>query len=382
MRLLPINDLNDLDQERRYIIQTLDNRSPDDPPLDLDWTRLKDIACTEGVAGILYGHLKDRDIPQSALSPLNRYYQSVAAQNLISLDALQKLEHALDREKKIEIVTLKGASLLENIYPSVGIRPMGDLDLMVRPRDQERFVGLLHAQGYQTDPLIPHILRKGGSVIDVHIHALNTDRITNRAKLFPSGMEPVWANSVPWQEGYKWLRRPDDVDNILLLCQHAMKHSFSSLIWLMDIHELLRDRDSAFWARLFKRADHLSQRKSLSYTLFLLNGFFGMEPLQGSGLEDLFKGLSRLERGILGTMFRGQTLHRLGPLLALLCIPGMRARITFLWETLFPEQEIIEQEFACAYKGKRRFFYPARLFQIAVLAFRQSSLIIAALMRG
>ena len=172
-------------------------------------------------------------------------------------------------------------------------------------------------------------------------------------------MDPVWAHSVPWLEGYKWLKRPDDADNTLLLSQHAMKHSFSNLIWLMDIHRILRNRDKDFWARLFKRADHLSQNKSLRYTLFLLRGLFSMEPPRGTLCEDLSIGLSRLERGILATRIRGETLHRLGPLMALLCISGATARIAFLWETLFPKKKVIEQEFAIICRGKRWFFYPA-----------------------
>jgi hypothetical protein len=380
MQPFPNDESKDLDQETLYILLTLGGFSPDPSP-NLDWKRFVDVACGEGVAGILYDCLKDKDIPQSTISSLKRYYLSVAAQNLVFLNVLENLEHELERHK-IEIILLKGASLLENTYLGVGLRPMIDLDLMVRPRDQKRFFELLHTQGYRCDPSIPHIVRKGGVLLDVHSHALNADRIENRARLFPLGMDPIWAHSVSWQEGYKFLKRPDDVDNTLLLCQHAMKHSFSILIWLVDIHGLLRDRNSAFWARLFKRADYLSQIKSLRYTLFLLKGLFGLEAPQGTPCGNSSIVLSRLERGILKTRIRGQTLHRLGPLMALLCIKGAKARIAFLWETLFPKKEVIEQEFLMACHGKRRFFYSARLFEVTALAFKQVYLIVAGLIRG
>ena len=380
MQLFPLDESSDLGEERKFIIGILGSHSPD-VATNLDWTKIKEVACEEGVVGILYRHLKDRDMLQSALSPLKSYYRSIAAQNLINLNALERLEDALDSEK-IEVMTLKGASLLDNLYPGVGMRPMGDLDLMVRPEEQERFVNLVHSLGYKRDPLIPHFFRKGRVVIDLHIHALNTDRIANRAGLFPSGMEPVWAKSVSWGEGYQWLRRPDDPDNILLLSQHLMKHSFSSLIWLLDIYELLRDRDSEFWTRLAKRADHLWQRRPLSYALYLINGLFGMEPPQGSGLEESSKGLSRFERGILEAKVKGGSIDRLGPMLAIFCVRGFINRIAFGWETLFPKKEIVEQEFLSPYGGKRRLFYPGRLLQVAALAAKQVSLIIGALVRG
>jgi len=379
-RLFPMDGQNGLDQEIRYINRALSHHSTPKTPY-LDWKSLKEIACMEGVAGILYHRLKDTDIPPSTLSQFRHYYQSVVAQNLIALNTLEKLEHALGSDR-VEALTLKGASLLEHLYTGVGMRPMSDIDLMVRPEQYERFVNLLLKLGYVPDTMIPHNFHKDKSVIDVHIHALNTDRIANRAELFPSGMEPVWANSLPWQEGFRWIRRPDDVDNVLLLTQHLMKHSFSSLIWIVDIYMLVKNRDSAFWTRLEKRADQLDQTRPLSYSLYLTKGLFGVEPPQGSRLDHLYKNLSRLERGILGARIKGQTLHRLGPLMALFCLPRLKARITFLWETLFPKKTVIEQEFHSLHRGKRLLFYPGRVLQIAAFALKQLLLITGAFIRG
>ena len=380
MRLFQMDELKGPNQEIRYINRAFSGHLTLITP-HLDWKSLKEIACMEGVAGILYHRLKDTDIPPSTLSQLRHQYQSVVAQNLTALDTLEKLEHALDRER-IEAMTLKGASLLEHIYPGVGMRPMGDLDLMVRPEQYEGFVNLLLKVGYVPDAMIPHYFHRKKSVIDVHIHALNTDRIANRAELFPSGMEPIWANSLPWQEGYRWIRRPDDVDNILLLIQHLMKHSFSSLIWIVDICMLMKNRDSMFWTRLARRADQLAQTRPLFYALYLTKGLFGVEPPRECRLNRLYKDLSRLERGILGARIKGQTLYRLGPLMALFCLPGLKARITFLWETLFPKTTVIEQEFHSFHRGKRLLFYPGRVLQIAALALKQLFLIVGAFVRG
>jgi hypothetical protein len=380
MRLCPMGELKDPNQEISYINQALSHHPTLKTP-HLDWKGLKEIACMEGVAGILYHRLRDTDIPPSILNQLRHHYQSVVAQNLTALDALEKLEHALG-SKRIEAMTLKGASLLEHIYPGVGMRPMSDLDLMVRPEQYERFVNLLLKLDYVPDAMIPHYFHRKKSFIDVHIHALNTDRIANRAELFPSGMEPIWANSLPWQEGYRWIRRPDDVDNVLLLAQHLMKHSFSSLIWIVDICLLVENRDSAFWTRLNKRANQLAQTRPLSYALYLTKGLFGVEAPQGSWFDQLLKDLSRLERGILGARIKGQTLYRLGPLMALFCLPGPKARITFLWETLFPKTTVIEQEFHSLHRGKRLLFYPGRVLQIATLTFKKLLLIVGAFIRG
>jgi hypothetical protein len=379
-KIIPVDEPNDLNQEIRYINRVLSGHLTLKTP-HLDWKALKEKACAEGVAGILYHRLKNKNIPPSTLSQLRHHYQSVVAQNLIVLDTLKKLEHALGKER-IEAMTLKGASLLEHNYPSLGMRPMSDLDLMVRPEKYEQFISLLQGLGYEPDSMIPHYFHKDKSIIDVHIHALNTDRIANRAKLFPSGMEPIWSNSLPWQEGYRWIRRPDNVDNALLLAQHLMKHSFSTLIWIVDISLLVENRDSTFWTSLQKRADQLEQTRPLSYALFLTKGLFGLEPPQRCRFEDPNKALSRLERGILRVRIKGQRLHRLGPLMALFCLPGLKARVTFLWETLFPKKAVVEQEFQSLHRGKNLLFYPGRVLQIAALALKQLTLITGAFIRG
>lgn len=380
VRLFSMDKRNGLSQEIRYINRALSHHSTLKTP-DLDWEGLYETACKEGVAGILYHRLEDMDTPPSTLSKLRHHYQSIVAQNLIALDTLEKLEHALDRER-IEAMTLKGTSLIEHVYPCVGMRPMSDLDLMVHPEQYEQFISLLCRLGYEANSMIPHYLHKGRSIIDVHMHALNTDRITKRSGLFPSGMEPVWANSLPWQEGYQWIRRPDDVDNTILLTQHLMKHSFSNLIWIYDIYMLLKNRDSAFWTSLRKRADQLGQTRPLSYALYLTKDLFGLEPSQECRYDHLRKDLSRLERGLLGARIEGQTLHRLGPLMALFCLPGLKARISFMWETLFPKKEVIEQEFHSLHQGKRFLFYPGRVFQIAALLLKQLLLIMGSFIRG
>jgi hypothetical protein len=321
-------------KEWRFVIATLSNRSYQWAP-NLDWMRLRHIARREGVTGILYKLLRQRDIPESVLESLKNDYQSIAAQNIINLSALEKLEDALSGEN-IRVMALKGASLLNNVYNDIGMRPMGDIDLMVRPAEQERFVSISKKLGYRVDSPLSHFLRKDRIIIDLHIHALNTDRITNRKELFPGGMGPVWANSIPWAEGYQWLRRPDDTDNILLLSQHFMKHSFSRLIWLMDIFRLIENSNSRHRIDLSNRADYLQQKRSLSYTLYLMDRIFYHKSAISS--------LSRFERGILEMKVKGKSTALTGPLMAMFCIHGFRKKLAFGWESLFPKKDIMKQE--------------------------------------
>jgi hypothetical protein len=370
LRPFPLDKSKGHHNEWRFIIETLSNRSHQTDS-NLDWIRIKTVASEEGVIGILYKTLKDAGMPQSALASFRDYYLSITALNIININALEKLEDALS-SKQIEVMTLKGASLLNSTYADIGMRPMGDLDLMVRPEEREGFVNLLYNLGYKEVPLFPHLFNKDRVVIDLHLHALNTDRIAGRAGLFPVGMGPVWANSVPWREGHQWLRRPDDADNILLLSQHYMKHSFSKLIWLVDILKLITNNDVMFQTDLFKRADYLQQGKSLSYTLYLLNKVFYHKPAMELGLKDISLGLSRLERGILEARANGQSIDLIGPVMAIFCVQGFSNKVALGWESLFPKNEMVKQEAT----------YTSRFWTIFPSLLRRFRLIFGYIIRG
>lgn len=378
-RLLPFQKRIEPNHERNFILSILKGHEPE-WKANMDWTRLADISRKEGVAGILYGYLKEKETPPPALAPFENFYRATAAMNFIHLQAIKNLESALS-DKKIQVLTLKGASLLDMIYPKVGLRSMEDLDLMVQPKNQKEFEEVLIGLGYKKDPWISHIFAKENVTLDLHSHALNTDRIDSRADLFPAGMETIWEKSAPWNEGFQWVRRPDHKDNILLLSQHLMKHSFSRLIWLVDIIEIVRGRDHTFWTELFERADQLKQKKPLSYVLYLSNGLFGFKPPKEFELEALLGEYSVLERNILEMKLSGQSPDYIGHLLSLFCLPGFRKRVLFGWETLFPKKEIVKQEFSRFYGSRWRFFYPARLLQMAFLVPTHTLLILGSLIR-
>ncbi len=336
----------------------------------INWEVLAETARREGMSGLLYRQIKDKKLFSPLLSFLRDYYRSITALNLIHRSSLIKIEESLNKEGT-EVLALKGASLLDNIYKDPGMRPMEDLDLMVHPENKEKFEQLLLGLGYKKDLWAPHLFVKGQTTIDLHTHALNTDRIAGRARLFPAGMSSVWEYSVPLGPGFRWVKRPEDADNLLLLIQHLMKHSFSSLIWFMDILYLLENRNQHFWKRLYNRAAYLSQKRPLAYTLHLLYVLFGNKPPEGSGLENITDEISCFERVLLEISVKDQSLTFIGLLLELFCVPGLKNKVIFGVENLFPERKIMRQEYGRSLGNKMIFLYPFRILQLSTLMARQ-----------
>ena len=54
------------------------------------------------------------------------------------------------RKDNVEVILLKGAALAETVYDNIALRPMGDIDLLVRPGDVSAVMRRLADAGYHT----------------------------------------------------------------------------------------------------------------------------------------------------------------------------------------------------------------------------------------
>ncbi len=362
------------DIERRLIIDIIKKNSPE-ISLEIDLKRLQKFSVEQGVSGHLFLYLKQKNLHSFEYSMVQKSYAVNVALNMKHLEKLERLEEVLEKEK-FEIMTLKGASLLDRVYVNIGLRPMADIDIMVHSSDRDKFKKILGLLEYTMDERRPHIFSNEQTTIDLHIHALNTDRIRSRNRLFPAGMAPVWQNSRPLKNGFRWIRRPDDRDNVLLLFMHMMKHSFDRLSWWVDIVMLLEGYDEESWLRLRERARYLKVERAMKYMTYMLEMIFGAAQLSEAGFEGMKESLNPLEKRLLRETAEGNSGHEMGVLLGLLCINGLFEKIMFARESLFPGREIIEEEFGKSCGERRVLFYGHRLLQALFLLskkFLQSS---------
>lgn len=343
---------------RDWMCRLIAKGATDQHGLRIDGRSLEMAALHEGVAGVLYSKLKI-EADAATGKGLRSYYQAIAARNIAGLTAVVRLEEDLQKSHII-IMLLKGASLLDTIYTQPGLRMMEDIDIIVRPDDMNRFCRLLEKYGYQAQADRVNCYQKGLVILDLHTDALNTDRVNARRWLLPAGMPPVWQEAVPWKEGLHQIKKPADVDNILLLTQHALKHGFSRLIWLVDIWLLLKNRSPTFWEQLYTRAEQLHQLGALYQALFLLEREF--ELVVPVPFNPPAEQISLITRMLLLTRLDGKKDAHTGVLLPLLSIQGFKRRLAFAVESTFLKPAVARQEFGSVFKSRPAFiFYLHRL---------------------
>lgn len=322
------------DNKKNFILSIISERPFAFSP-EMDPGRLYHKAEKERVSGIIYTYSKQNNISK-AIELFQKRYYAIATANVYIQKTLAELESKLAGQEQFPIVALKGACLLQIVYPDIGHRPMEDIDLLVWPHDFSKLAATLAKMEFHPHEHAPHLFVGEKGVIDVHTHALNVDRVPGRAALFPTGMDPVFDRAVPLGREFTRIQAPDDADNVLLLAQHAMKHSFAALIWLVDIFRLLKGRDAAFFEKLATRTIALKQEKSLGFSLYLLNRLFDFHlPEQMRGFTSPAN-ISRLARVILDAKAAGHPIGQMGEVLSILCIPGAKGRIRFAHDVFFP----------------------------------------------
>ena len=175
----------------RALCQALSNPHDDLPWRsfrDSEWESLLNMARAHGVAGLLYRAVQSNDwgaaFPPTVLDQLAQVYYRNAAHNQLLFDELRRILGAL-HQAQVPVIVLKGAALAHTLYPDPGLRPMNDLDLMVKPEDLLRAIDVLEKVGYQQQNFIFHVVLTRGpkyrTTVELHWRVYPANETTPNA---------------------------------------------------------------------------------------------------------------------------------------------------------------------------------------------------------
>jgi len=154
------------------------------------WERVFQAAAQLGVAPLLYVRLKTptlhSSVPTAVLQSHKGDFLWSQARNMKVFARLREV-FAVFRDHRIDVIALKGAALAELAYPQIGLRTMGDIDLLVRKDDLARVEAIMEDMGFQADEsyrakewyhakhhhLVPYVSGDGILKLDIH-HDITT----------------------------------------------------------------------------------------------------------------------------------------------------------------------------------------------------------------
>lgn len=176
---------------------------------------------------------------------------------------------------------LKGAQVARRYYPSPGMRPFGDIDILVRPDERERAAEILLELGYRNSD------DQAGDgkawCIANHFHwtfirerllhvELHWDLSFPRSAV-PLDLDSLWrrAELQNAPEG-RYLALAGDDDLLFLAC-HITRHCFKiPLRSHMDIAAIAQQSPNLDWEALLRRAETLGAAKDLLAVLAVGSG--------------------------------------------------------------------------------------------------------------
>ena len=120
---------------------------------EAQWEALLEEAGRHGLVPLLFHTLKpyypDPRIPAPIQEKMRRIYYSSAARNMKLYQQLEGIVRKFAREE-IPVILLKGAHLAMFVYDNLALRPMIDVDLLVKREDLEKVNLILIDDGYRT----------------------------------------------------------------------------------------------------------------------------------------------------------------------------------------------------------------------------------------
>ena len=251
------------------------------------WNDFVHQARRHDIAPLLFFKLKslahESAVPPQTIHQLHVASLQSAARNILIYEELKKILEILFNEG-IPVILLKGSYLAAEVYQDIALRPMCDLDILLKKEDLEKGENVLKAIGYSTRrPYLPEV----DSVMHQHIlpftkvNAVPVEvhwNIFDPEVPFNPDVDGLWQRAKPCAVAGVETKTLCLEDLLLHLSIHGTYHHCfdMGLIKLYDIDLLLRRHgDTIDWKGLFKRAEEWGFDRCLLLTLRIVVDLFG-----------------------------------------------------------------------------------------------------------
>ncbi len=335
---------------------------PAPPPSSaIDWKRFLEKARQEGIAPIVFQTLPrfidETSIPQPVWKGLQRDYYLTAAKNSLILMELQALLEECNREG-VNVIVMKGAALAEPVYGNPALRPMSDVDLLVRGKDLPRLDRILQSLKYAPWSRTLGDITEGDGYL--------TTLVYRKPSLRSASFHVHWhfVNSTIPNESYIGRIRIDEfrkgaerrtiagTDALVMaphhllihLCEHALRvpHSLNKLIYFCDIARSIDVYGTGLnWTLLVDEAEKSGMSGMVYITLFFTRYY-----LQAPIPDGVLKTLKPNRLGFCERLFMKAVSHNcrrsgLSYLIHLSMNRSITGKVRFIVRTMIPPRNIL-----------------------------------------
>lgn len=355
--------------------------------LSLNWEEVLDSALWHGIAPLLYHKLKAIEvselIPQEVMAELKNAHYGNMASNMYFYSELGRVLDAFN-ERGINLIVLKGAALAQTVYDNIALRPMSDIDLLVKKDDLPYAERIMSELGYLFEgDKSPDWYRENhfhisyfhpimSILVEIHWHIGRKAHPSQIAITDTGVIERWWERAQTLNiSGKKTLVLcPDDL--LFHLSLHFFKHRFISggfkgsftsrgaLIQLSDIFQILKHYKNEFnWARLRREAEESGITSLITSTLYIVREITDCDDSIFDDVLSLFKPQSFDKELVKLIKKRVLVIEDSVPssFLQSLAADKFQNKVKYLLKTVFPHREVLSKRYSLPLSSKKLYFY-------------------------
>ena len=256
----------------------------------------------------VYCLMRERDLlplaPGKFQEALKQEFGKTVVINLLLRQILEGVLKRLDSEG-IPVIPLKGIRFNERIFGHFAARPNSDIDLLIRPEDLKRAIGMLNSLGFvMAKQVHNHVVMlkptgEGREPLAVELHwSLEKP---NWAEL---DHERFWSRSVPLA-GFQHARELSTGHLFYYICLHGIRHRMDAFKYLLDIvHMIAQFPDELDYGALLEEASRDKTKRRIMAALSIVYGQFpflhGIKPLPFEPLKTgwTYSAMRKKQQGI------------------------------------------------------------------------------------
>ncbi len=252
----------------------------------LDWQEVILKAKKHKIGALIYYHLKphleDLPIPKEQIETLRKIHDWTVSFNKHMYRDIKTLAQELNK-RKIKYILLKGALLVATVYNNEPLRPVGDIDILVKDKDIESVQEIIKTLGYQPTiedekirklyrtshhHLVPYYKKHDSKNTVIEIHR----SLVPLPSVLGFGEDEIWDKAIPITIDNTQVNSLSYEQMVNYLCIHGLFTDASiTLRQILDLSLVIRHfADDIDWQKLSDIAKKSVLSKSVYIALNLV----------------------------------------------------------------------------------------------------------------
>lgn len=336
---------------------------------NLNWSYILEESIRQGIGCLIYNYLSQfkNNIPENIRKSFKQIHYKNTYRNIKIYQEISNILSSFNNEN-LGVIPLKGIFLAEKVYDNISLRTMNDVDILIKKKDLLTIDKILYDLGFRrhiSNELLFVALEKSYlnsvdydyfktdaqfldsqiNTLHVHWHIVN---ITLPTYLYTKNinMDKFWRCARPTEIGGIRTFELAPHHLIMYLSEHALKHSFRSLIHFLDINAAIKKyKQEINWHELIKDTLEFGMERQVYYSLYFTNYFLNTQVPEHILEKIKPKNIGIFEKIFFNSIWNNKRDTKLCYFVYLNIVKGAMNKLRFIFRTLFPPPCVLALSF-------------------------------------